>query len=199
MPTDVKRPTKASRSAATQRRLLDAAFEEFHEHGLAGGRVDRIAERARANKRLIYVYFGDKNGLFDAVVARDIEALVDAVPFTASDLPEYAVALMDWLYDRPAVIRLFAWRNLERSEASAAEQASYDRKVAAIASAADAGVLRTELPPADLLALVLALIGSWATPSPALRGLLGSPDDDGVRDRMRRSLHEAVSRLVAPT
>ncbi|MCU1609211.1 MAG: TetR family transcriptional regulator, partial [Pseudonocardiales bacterium] len=37
-------------------RLLDAAFAEFAQHGLAGARVDRIAEAAQANKGLIYVY-----------------------------------------------------------------------------------------------------------------------------------------------
>jgi AcrR family transcriptional regulator len=46
-------------------RLLDAAFEEFAQHGLAGARVDRIAEAAQANKGLIYVYYGNKEQLFD--------------------------------------------------------------------------------------------------------------------------------------
>ncbi|MEA2532746.1 MAG: hypothetical protein QOJ93_557, partial [Actinomycetota bacterium] len=45
---------------ATKELLLAAASEEFAEHGLAGARIDRIAERAGANKRLLYRYFGDK-------------------------------------------------------------------------------------------------------------------------------------------
>jgi len=43
-------------STATKARLLDAALSEVAEHGIAGARVDRIAEQAGANKRLLYVY-----------------------------------------------------------------------------------------------------------------------------------------------
>jgi AcrR family transcriptional regulator len=40
-------------SADTRRRLLDAASEEFSRHGLAGARVETIADKAKANKRAI--------------------------------------------------------------------------------------------------------------------------------------------------
>jgi AcrR family transcriptional regulator len=56
-------------SAATKERLLEAATAEFAAHGIAGARVDRIAAAARANKQLIYAYFGSKEQLFDAVLA----------------------------------------------------------------------------------------------------------------------------------
>ena len=52
---------------ATQRRLLEAAAQEFAARGIAGARVDRIAEAARSNKAQIYHYFGSKDELFDAV------------------------------------------------------------------------------------------------------------------------------------
>ncbi|KPK04162.1 MAG: TetR family transcriptional regulator [Betaproteobacteria bacterium SG8_39] len=48
----------------TRRRILDAATAEFARHGLGGARIDRIARRAGANKRMLYYYFGDKDGLF---------------------------------------------------------------------------------------------------------------------------------------
>jgi AcrR family transcriptional regulator len=44
----------------TRRRILDAATEEFARFGLGGARVDRIASRAGANKRMLYYYFGDR-------------------------------------------------------------------------------------------------------------------------------------------
>ena len=52
----------------TRQRILDAATEEFARHGLSGARVDRIATRAGANKRMLYYYFGDKDGLFLAAL-----------------------------------------------------------------------------------------------------------------------------------
>lgn len=61
------RPRDADRS---QRDILQAALDEFAEHGLGGARMDRIAERAGVNKRLIYYYFADKDSLFLAVLER---------------------------------------------------------------------------------------------------------------------------------
>jgi AcrR family transcriptional regulator len=53
---------------ATRTRILDAAKKEFARSGLGGARVDVIAEKASANKRMIYHYFGSKEGLFQTVV-----------------------------------------------------------------------------------------------------------------------------------
>jgi len=49
-------------------RILAAALEEFSRFGLGGARVDRIAARARANKRMLYYYFGNKEAMFLAVL-----------------------------------------------------------------------------------------------------------------------------------
>ena len=64
-PPDEPRSRDADRSQQT---LLLAARDEFAQHGLAGARVDRIAERAGLNKRLIYYYFTSKDELFLAVL-----------------------------------------------------------------------------------------------------------------------------------
>ena len=50
--------------AKNQERILKAATAEFARHGLGGARVDRIAERAGANKRMLYYYYGNKEALF---------------------------------------------------------------------------------------------------------------------------------------
>ena len=51
-----------------QRTILRAAAKEFARFGFAGARVDRIAARAKASKRMIYYYFKAKEGLFLAVL-----------------------------------------------------------------------------------------------------------------------------------
>lgn len=69
MPEAEPTATKAVRQPrSTRNRILAAAREEFAERGLAGGRVDRIAARSGANKRMIYHYFGNKDGLYTAVL-----------------------------------------------------------------------------------------------------------------------------------
>ncbi|HZF02282.1 MAG TPA: TetR/AcrR family transcriptional regulator [Methylomirabilota bacterium] len=56
----------------TRERILSAALAEFAAKGFAGARVDLIARRASINKRMLYHYFGDKEGLFKAVLRRKI-------------------------------------------------------------------------------------------------------------------------------
>ena len=54
--------------ARNQDRILKAAVAEFARFGLGGARVDRIAARAGANKRMLYYYYGNKEALFLAVL-----------------------------------------------------------------------------------------------------------------------------------
>jgi AcrR family transcriptional regulator len=56
-------PPRQRNPALTKQDILVAARAEFCEFGLDGARVDRIAERAAANKRLLYHYFGNKEAL----------------------------------------------------------------------------------------------------------------------------------------
>lgn len=60
--------TRKRDPAATREKLLVAARREFAQKGLAGARVDDIAERAGVNKQLVYHYFGDKDALYLAVL-----------------------------------------------------------------------------------------------------------------------------------
>lgn len=62
------RRRKPRDSAATSASILAAATNEFAAFGFGGGRVDRISERAGVNKRMIYHYYGDKRGLYLAVL-----------------------------------------------------------------------------------------------------------------------------------
>jgi AcrR family transcriptional regulator len=71
MPRADKEPTPDVRSRdadRSQAAILLAARDEFASLGLGGARVDRIAERAGVNKRLIYYYFQSKDDLFLAVL-----------------------------------------------------------------------------------------------------------------------------------
>jgi AcrR family transcriptional regulator len=62
------KPKRGRDADMTRQRILKAAKAEFAKHGLAGARVDAIAARAKANKRMIYHYFAGKDDLFRAVL-----------------------------------------------------------------------------------------------------------------------------------
>lgn len=98
----------------TRQRILDAATEEFAARGIAGARVDRIAQASGMSKPMLYSHFGGKDRLFDVVFAEHVIANGDRVPFTADDLPGYAARLYDDYLADPALARLVMWKRLER-------------------------------------------------------------------------------------
>ncbi len=170
-------------STDTRRRLLDAALHEFAKHGLAGARVDRIAEQAKANKRLIYAYYGNKEQLFDTVMVHSLGVLADAVPFSATDLPGYAGALFDHMRANPALVRLTLWKMLERPGVSDLETQVYRPKVDALAAAQRAGTVRSDVSPPDLLMIVLGMVASWFMASPSLHALAAATGGEAGGDR----------------
>src|SRR5438270_4387530 len=103
-------------SEETKRRLFQAATDEFTTHGIAGARIDRIAQAAGANKQLIYAYFGSKQELFEAVVSEHVTRFLAEVPLDATRLPEFGVAAYDFFLAHPEIVRLGSWHALELEE-----------------------------------------------------------------------------------
>ena len=67
---------RGSRDAeATKLQILDAAEFEFAAQGLYGTRVDAISKRADVSPRMIYYYFENKEGLYQAVLQRPVALL----------------------------------------------------------------------------------------------------------------------------
>ncbi len=69
-PKVAPKPTRTNDSDASRADILTVATREFSEKGLSGARVDEIAERTNTSKRMIYYYFGSKEGLYRAVLER---------------------------------------------------------------------------------------------------------------------------------
>ncbi|WP_445444349.1 TetR family transcriptional regulator [Clavibacter sp. km3a] len=149
----------------TRQRILDAATEEFAARGIAGARVDRIAEASGMSKPMLYTHFGAKDKLFDAVFAEHVIANGDRVPFTADDLPGYAAALYDDYLADPALARLVMWKRLERDAAGYLYPGLEEHEAAHlrdIAAAQAAGRIRADLDPDDVWTLLIATAASWA-------------------------------------
>ena len=163
---------------ATRRRLLVAAFAEFAEHGIAGARVERIAEAADSNKAQIYHYFGGKAQLFDAVFQEATAEMEAEVPFDPHDLPGYAARLVGLHERRPEIIRLCTWQRLERGdfELNPDGVAFARAQIEAIAQAQKTGELPAHVPAGFLLGLVLHLATGWAVVSPEYDAAIDIPD-----------------------
>jgi TetR/AcrR family transcriptional regulator len=105
----------------TREAILVAAQDEFAAKGLAGGRVNVIARKSGANKRMIYHYFGSKEGLYLAALERVYEGLrgEERVMHLDHLAPEVAIRrLVEFNFDysraHPELISLINNENLHR-------------------------------------------------------------------------------------
>lgn len=108
-----------SRAEETRRRILEAAEGEFARLGLHGARVDEIARRAGANKRMLYAYFGNKEQLYAAVLTRVYGRMAEAEQgWISRELPaeemlsEIIRLYFDFLAGDPSFVRMLLWENL---------------------------------------------------------------------------------------
>lgn len=145
----------------TQQRILEAALQEFAAKGFAGARVDVIATRARINKRMLYHYFGDKEGLFREVLRRKIATrsawLASAPEEPAERLPAWfklACGDREW-------IQLLEWEALQWGENKVIDE---ERRLESVALAVERvrqqqakGLLPPELDAGQLLLSMMAL------------------------------------------
>jgi AcrR family transcriptional regulator len=182
------------------RRLLEAAAAEFSEHGLAGARVARISTRAKANKQLIYAYFGDKDQLFDAVARDRIAELSEAVPLDPDDLPGWVVGTFDFIIAHPALMRLNAWGDLERPEHMPCRiDVDYKPYIDLVAAAQREGKVTNAFTALDLIVMLAGLAEAWYG---AFAARLSEPGDKAWSRKLLRShraaLLHAAELIVAP-
>jgi AcrR family transcriptional regulator len=133
--------TRKPDADATRRDILAVARNEFVEHGLSGARVDAIAERTRTTKRMIYYYFGSKEGLYAAVLQEaysDIRAHEGLQDLAGLDPVDALRRLIETMFDyedsHPDIVRLIAIENIH--------QATYLARLPAIQSV-NAGAIAT--------------------------------------------------------
>ena len=161
---------------------------------MAGARVDRIAKRAGISAGLIYSFYENKDGLFEAVFDLIVEQTVAAVPIDADNLGEYAGRLYDAGEAHPQVMRFITWYRLERGENAvtrASTAAAMQEKLDAIAEAQQRGTLTDRYTPGQLLALALTLANMWSQRNEDVGGLVPA-------DAHRATVINAVTRLASP-
>lgn len=195
----------------TREDILEVATEEFATYGLSGARVDAIAERTRTSKRMIYYYFGGKEGLYHAVLEKayaDIRTAEAALHL--EDLaPEEAMRrLVEFTFDydeaHPDFIRLVSIENIHRAEHLAHTASIRSTNLGIVQTIAAIlergrkdGVFRAEIDPVDLHMLISAFcffrVSNRHTFGTIFRRDLSEP---AQRDKHRRMIGDAVIRLL---
>lgn len=104
---------RQDRKAQTVRSILEAAAGEFAETGFEGARVDRIAERAGANKAMIYYHIGDKRALYARVLhavlghtAARMEKNIQAADTPREKLRAYVQSIGKTVLEHPYMPRI---------------------------------------------------------------------------------------------
>jgi len=147
---------------ATRQRLLDAGLREFSEKGIAGARVDAIAAAARTNKRMLYYYFGSKEGLFREILRHklsDRAAALAGQPVTSDERlrrrQELHAADLDY-------VRMLVWEALEAGPTGHVvdedeRTAVYQHWIERVREQQAEGLLPADLDPGQLALSELAL------------------------------------------
>ena len=161
----------ARQRGRTRANLLRVATAEVAEFGLSGARVDQIARRTKTSKRMLYYYFGDKEGLYRAVLLSYYEKFRSAEqalnlkckpPLLAlKTLVEFA---FDFHLEHANVARLVMVENinkgrhmLKRSSVAPEDFAALDTVADILRRGAQKGVMREDLDSLNLYASIIAL------------------------------------------
>ncbi|BBK34423.1 TetR family transcriptional regulator [Stella humosa] len=194
-----------------RRDILAVARAEFVEKGLSGARVDEIAARTAASKRMIYYYFGDKEGLYRAVLEEMYARIrtfersldLDALP-PREAIERLAGFTFDYHADNPDFVRLVMVENihharhLESSPRIAALNLSAIDMIRAVYERGLAdGVFRCGLDPIDIHLTISALSFYNVSNRASIRQVFGHDmADPAARERRRRSAVDTVLRML---
>ena len=191
--------------------IMAVASREFSEKGLAGARIDEIAAATRTSKRMIYYYFGSKEGLYVAVLEdayrqmRAIESELHLEDLPPEDALRKLVGFtFDYQSAHPDYIRLVMTENIHRGLFLAQSKTIQQLNVPAIDAVRDickrgvaAGVFRRDIDPIDLHMSISALcffnVSNRHTFSLIFKRDFDSPKAVGAR---RDSVVEMVVRFV---
>jgi AcrR family transcriptional regulator len=195
----------------TKRNIIEIATQEFAAKGYSGARVDDIAARTKASKRMIYYYFGGKEGLYIAVLEgayrsiRNIEASLDL----EHQQPEQALrALIAFTFDyqdgHPEFVRLVMNENILNGAYVSRSKAIQQLNLPAIDALGDllargqrSGVFRNEIDPVDLHMTISALcffnVANRPTFSTIFKQDMGSPK---ARANRRTQILDTIVRYV---
>jgi TetR/AcrR family transcriptional regulator len=183
--------------ARTRERILAAALREFSDKGFAGARVDRIARRARVNKRMLYHYFGNKESLFREILARKVRERAQWAVTAPDDTAESLVFWFDTACRDRDWVRLMEWEALGRAEGGmngdAERRTAFRKGVAQVRERQGRGLLRADVDPGHLLLAMVALT-TFPAAFPQFTQLL-----TGLRptDRAFATRHTAFLRRLA--
>jgi AcrR family transcriptional regulator len=201
-------PTRAQDPEGTRRNILEIASQEFALNGLSGARVDEIAARTRSSKRMIYYYFGDKEGLYLSALenayrlVREGEAKLDIEGLPPIDaLSRLVEFTFDHHHQHEEFIRMVMIENIHHGQYLDRSKVIRDLNVTAIdhiariyARGVDEGIFRPGLDPVEVHWQVSALCFFNVSNRATFSKIFGR--DFGSTDELAKLRHNTVDMIV---
>jgi len=201
---------KKRSAAVTQKRILDAAEQEFAMAGFAGARLREIAIGAQVQPALIHHYFNDKRGLYEAVIRRGIDQMSIAgwkVLEHERDLEGYLEGFVEILigfYESNqallAIMRSEAHSGSDIFVAVVREKTSaiLDAVLKMTAELQRRGSVRADLSPREILISGLSLTLYPVVDAPFLQAILPDPEPKKTAERRKKIVVDAMLRAIRP-
>ncbi len=110
------------KSEMTKQKILCASEKVFSEKGFYGARVDEIAKESGANKRMIYEYFGNKEGLYIAVLGTVYSRLAESEKELLNKNSDHVEIIkgviknyFDFFSNNESFVKMVIWENLNKA------------------------------------------------------------------------------------
>lgn len=204
--TSASPPIRTRDAERTAAAIYEAAAAEFAAHGYEGARVDVIAARSGVNKRMIYIYFGDKKGLYLEILRRKVLAMheVFTADWGSGQTPaDNLVSYFQGTMIERELLRFVQWEALEVTpdEPVVAEEervAMFDEKVEAIRKAQKVGGIDAEIEPQYIMLVFMALSAYPIAFSQNTRMVTGlDADNPEFQKKWSRALR-AIANALSP-
>src|SRR6266702_1134415 len=195
----------------TKRNILEVATQEFSAMGLTGARVDAIAERTNTTKRMLYYYFGSKEGLYEAVLEKvygDIRALEQDLKVSDMSPVDGLRSLVEFTFDyhdkHRDFVRLVTIENIHGAKYIEQVKTFKNRNATVIHTIEDllargvaSGDFRDDIDPIDLHLLISSLCFHRIANRHTFGNAFGrDPSHSRLRARHRAMIVDATLRFV---
>jgi len=205
------RVSRTHDSERTKQDILAVATEEFARDGLSGARIDEIAARTKTSKRMLYYYFGSKEGLYQAVLEaeyrriRVVESTLELDQLAPLEALRKLVGFtFEFTHQNPTFVRLVMIENIHHGVFLGNLKALQKLSAPMIDNIREfyqrglsQGVFREGIDPLELHWQISALCFFNVSNRPTFSALFGlDPTESNAYSQRRQSVFDMVERYI---
>jgi AcrR family transcriptional regulator len=206
------RPKLDESSQKTKNAILKAAVKIFSRHGYDAGSIEKVSKEAKSADRMIYYYFGNKQGLYNAALEemyRRMGMAEEAIQINLADPKEAIAKIIRFVFDyytrHPELIVLLNDENMHQGrhlakarpvELNGSVSPILTRIQAILAQGQQAGVFRLDVKARHIYLMVLASGYFFVSNRYTLSRFLGESMDDAAHAEWTEFVSDSILRIL---